>query len=93
MLHHYRAALAFRRMHPTLVTGDMTVLATEGEVARFTRAGDEAIFCAFNLSDQAAHCSLPDGTWAVLGENLGGSVPDGASVMLAPWGVCLLKQT
>ena len=92
MLAHYRAALAFRRAHPTLVQGDMTVLATEGEVARFLRTGDETIFCAFNLSDQPAPCSLPDGTWRAIGTTLGTTMPQGGSVTLAPWALCLAKH-
>jgi alpha-glucosidase len=92
MLRHYRAALAMRRAHPALVTGDMTMLATEGEVARFTRTGDETIFCAFNLSDQPATCSLPAGTWTALDARLGTTAPQGPSITLGPWGACLAKQ-
>jgi alpha-glucosidase len=92
MLRHYRAALAMRRAHPALMTGDMTMLATEGEVARFIRTADETIFCAFNLSDQPAPCSLPAGIWTALDARLGTTAPQGPSIMLGPWGACLAKQ-
>ncbi len=92
MLSHYRAALAFRRAQPTLVTGGMQVLAAQGEVACFVRRGDTTIFCAFNLSGDAASLRLPDGNWAPLGADLGGIAPVGGAVMLPPWGVCVAKK-
>jgi alpha-glucosidase len=92
MLAHYRQALAFRRAHPALVTGAMEAIAAEGEVATFIRRGDEAIFCAFNLSDKAARVALPDGKWTGLGAELGSIAPEGRAVTLPPWGVCLLSE-
>lgn len=91
MLAHYRRMLAFRRAHPTLVSGAMEAISAEGEVAMFIRRGDEVIFCAFNLSDQAARIVLPEGKWTGLGAELG-SVVQGQAVTLGPWDVCLAKQ-
>jgi alpha-glucosidase len=92
MLAHYRRMLAFRRAHPALVTGGMEAIAAQGEVASFIRRGDEVIFCAFNLSDQATRIVMPDGKWTGLGAELGSIAPDGRAMTLGPWGVCLVKQ-
>jgi alpha-glucosidase len=92
MLAHYRRMLAFRREHAALVTGGMEAIAAQGEVATFIRRGDEVIFCAFNLSDEATRIVMPDGKWTGLGAELGSIAPDGRAMTLGPWGVCLAKQ-
>ncbi len=63
----------------------------EGTVARFLRSGDESIFCAFNLGDEPATVSLPEGQWAQIGTDLGGQAPL-ASLTLAPWAFVLAKR-
>jgi alpha-glucosidase len=92
MLTHYRTALAMRRANPPLVSGDMQMLPAQGDVARFVRKlGDKSIFCGFNLSDQPATCTLPDGDWISFGACFGGTTAH-AQVDLPAWGLCLAKQ-
>jgi alpha-glucosidase len=91
MLHHYRACLAFRRAHPVLVRGGMSLPVAEGPVATFTRSdATTTIFCAFNLGDGPATARLPPGNWAPLGAELGGQSwgLDG-TVDLGPWAFAL----
>ena len=92
MLHHYRRALAFRKVHPTLRTGVMEGLGAEGDLARFLRVGDETIFCAFNLGDGQVTTTLPIGEWQVLGEGLGAVAALNGDVTLGPWDFCLMKK-
>ncbi|MCU0800389.1 MAG: alpha-glucosidase family protein [Rhodobacteraceae bacterium] len=92
MLTHYRNALAMRRANPVLVTGGMEMLPAEGEVVRFVRfLGGKQMFCAFNLSDQPARCTLPDGDWLQYGACLGATMATGTHELPA-WGLCLAKQ-
>jgi alpha-glucosidase len=87
MLHHYRAALAFRRAHPALVTGDQSPVAAQGNVVVFERMLDGMRYvCAFNLAEDEGDLRLPPGSWAPLAAELGcvGQVK-GELVRLAPW--------
>jgi alpha-glucosidase len=90
LLHHYRAALAFRRAHPTLRTGAMTLPCAEGDLVQFVRTGEETILCAFNLGEGTAAFDRPAGAWVALGETMG-AVPaqDGR---LGPWQFALLRK-
>jgi alpha-glucosidase len=94
MLHHYRAALAFRRAHPVLATGAQEAMAVAGDVVSFLRRdGDETLFCAFNLGDSAAEAALPAGEWAGIGKELGSRASErSGSVPLPPWGLCLARR-
>jgi alpha-glucosidase len=92
MLAHYRALLAFRRAHPVLATGEMTPVAVEGDVACFTRHGDETVFCAFNLGPQAARVDLPEGRWEALAGDLGGETIMGQGSELPGWGFALARK-
>ncbi len=91
LLHHYRRTLAFRRAHPVLAQGAMTDWQAEGEVFSFTRQGDETLFCAFNLSPEAADVTLPAGQWQAIGMDLGSVSPATGTVNLPGWG-CLLAR-
>ncbi len=91
LLHHYRRAIAFRHSHAALLTGRIEDLAAEGSVLSFRRIeGNEELFCAFNLSDEPATTSYPDGRWLTIGAELnsGGPAPDGI-IHLGPWQPCL----
>jgi alpha-glucosidase len=92
LLHHYRRALAFRRAHPVLAQGAMTDWQAAGEVFSFTRQGDETIFCAFNLSAEAADVTLPAGSWQAIGMELGSVSPVAGTVNLAGWGCILARK-
>ena len=94
MLHHYRACLGFRRAHPVLRHGSMSLPAAAGTVAAFTRThGATTIFCAFNLGDGPGTARLPDGDWAPLGAELGGQSfgADGVAD-LGPWAFALAQH-
>jgi alpha-glucosidase len=92
VLAHYRRALAFRRAYPSLRSGSMDDIAAAGGVTSFRRRGDQDLFCAFNLADEAAEVSLPEGSWTTIGTDLGSQAATGGRVMLAPWGVALAKR-
>ena len=92
MLTHYRRALAFRRAHPVLQTGDMTGLGASGDVAQFLRQGEETLFCAFNLGDGEQTITLPEGSWQGIGAELGSQPVTGRSVTLGAWQICLARQ-
>lgn len=90
-LHHYRDAIAFRRVNEALRSGDMLDMSTHGEVLSFTRQhGGETIFCAFNLSDVRADVTLPEGQWRQIGTRLNSAeLADTQPVRLNPWQPCL----
>ena len=95
VLHHYRRAIAFRRAHKLLRTGAITQMAAHGDVLSFQRTdGDQAIFCAVNLSDTPSPIDLPDGNWSHIGAELGSATlaPSG-HMNLGPWQVCLALAT
>jgi alpha-glucosidase len=62
----YRTALAWRKQHPCLQTGEIAFLATEEPVLTFTRLeGNDGLLCVFNLSGDEQVLSvtgLLDGT-------------------------------
>ena len=90
MLAHHRAVWAFRRAHPVLRTGGMTLPETEGDVATFRRMGEATVHCAFNLGDRPAEARLPEGRWSPAGQSIGGTAAgsDGR-IPLEPWGYAL----
>jgi alpha-glucosidase len=93
MLNHYRRAIALRQSNPALATGDQIALTAEDRVLSFTRKSEtQTIFCAFNLSETAAQTQMPEGSWASIGDTVGGVAPD-TTVDLAPWQcVIAIKQ-
>lgn len=94
MLHHYKAAIALRHAHPALASGSHADLTNTGDVLHFTRhAGDETLFCAFNLSDDATTITLPAGSWSQIGQNLHSAEITGQTVTLGPWQPCLARRT
>jgi len=94
IIHHYRRAIAFRRMHRELIKGAQTDIAAHGDALSFVRSDDEAdMFCAFNLSDTPSALDLPEGEWQHLGIELGSAAvsPDGR-LHLGPWQPSLLRR-
>ncbi len=91
VLNHYRRALAFRRAHPVLRTGGMTLPQAQGNIASFTRFGDETIFAAFNLGEEEAEPDLPAGDWAPIGAEIG-AVAAVPGIRLGPWQYLLLRK-
>jgi alpha-glucosidase len=65
-LHYARAVIAFRRAHPALVSGELTLLPTADPVVAFERTlGGERLLCAFNLSREPAPFSRTDSDWRI----------------------------
>ncbi|MBH0238836.1 beta-galactosidase BglA [Methylobrevis albus] len=61
VLSHYRRFLAFRKAEATLVKGDITFYDTTHETIAFLRkAGNEAMLCVFNLSEDPVRFVLPE---------------------------------
>ena len=90
MLAHYQAALALRRAHATLRTGEMTAPIAAGDLALFERRGTDSIFCAFNLSDTTSKFVLPNGAWQAIGTEIGGQlISSDRHMTLGPWQFCL----
>ncbi|MEN0079743.1 MAG: alpha-amylase family glycosyl hydrolase, partial [Pseudomonadota bacterium] len=92
MLNFYGEMIAFRRGYAALAKGGFELVAADEKALSFIRRlGDEAVFCAFNLSAEAAEITLPEGTWqADLGTPFGGpeGLGDGIGgtrLTLAPW--------
>ena len=94
LLHHYRAALAFRRGHPTLRDGGMEQVVAQGDVFSFVRTGAETVFCAFNLGPSEARLPLPEGQWERIGETVGSvaAAPGTGEVRLPGWGCCIARR-
>jgi alpha-glucosidase len=62
VLAHYRASLAFRRQHPALGKGTISLLDSAQGVLAFTRTdGIETLLCVFNMTDTAAAFAVPAG--------------------------------
>lgn len=93
LLQHYKAAIALRQAYPALATGDHANVTNEGDVLRFERShAKETLFCAFNLSDDPATVTLPQGNWEQIGADLGSARLEGATTTLAPWQACLARR-
>jgi alpha-glucosidase len=62
VLARYRQLLAFRKRHPALRTGSITLLDASADVLTFERReGDERVLCVFNLGRGEAAFALPAG--------------------------------
>ncbi|MEH7826973.1 alpha-glucosidase [Gemmobacter denitrificans] len=93
MLDHYRRVLAFRRTHASLRDGAQVHLQAVGEAVSFLRQdGAETLFCAINLGAGDATLALPEGDWQAIGADLGGIAPEGKTVVLGPWQLCLAQK-
>lgn len=85
LLHHARAMIALRRVHPALRLGAIEHVIARGTLLTFVRRHeDEAIHCAFNLGSDLLHHNAPTGV-PVLAVN-------GADAASLPgWGVLLTR--
>jgi alpha-glucosidase len=91
LLHHYRRAIAFRHRYRALGKGGHGGVHAVGQVVHFTRTdGDEQVYCAFNVSDEAAQLDMPAGRWSPIGAELGSACDwSGDKLHLGPWQTCL----
>ena len=88
MLHATRRLVAFRKAHPALVLGEMTLLESGDDLLVFERVhGGERLVCVFNLGRQAAAWTLPAGYRIIEAVNLdtppAGTLPPMAGLVLA----------
>ena len=94
VLHHYRAAIAFRHAHKVLITGDNCGVLASGDVLRLVRSSPEAtIYVAINLGEGQARITLPEGDWTEIGTELGSVAIRKGFALLGPWQVCLALKT
>ena len=91
LIHHYRRAIAFRHAHSALALGDQSKMKVDGNVLSFTRNwNNQTVFCAFNLGDEPAQISIPDGIWTSVGQDLNSAPADATGVVkLDAWQPCL----
>ncbi|MDP1777257.1 MAG: alpha-amylase family glycosyl hydrolase, partial [Brevundimonas sp.] len=88
MLHATRRLVAFRKAHPTLMLGDMTLLDDGGDLLAFERVHDgERLVCVFNLGHEPVAWTLPEGHQVLEAVNLdpsrSGTLPPMAGLVLA----------
>ena len=82
-----RQLLGFRRAHPALRTGTITLRDAPAPLWVFEREGDgERILCVLNLSNQPASLVIEDG-WAALDGHGFASRLEGGALRLPPFGV------
>lgn len=94
LIHHYRRAISFRHAHGSLVAGEQSEMTVDGDVLSFTRTlNGETVFCAFNMSDEPTHLTMPNGDWSVVGQELNGaSVHENDIVNMGAWQPCLATK-
>ncbi|SHG82896.1 alpha-glucosidase [Cognatishimia maritima] len=86
ILHHYRRAIALRQGNVALQKGDHSAPTANGSVLSFTRThGSETLFCAFNLGDEPAQITLPEGAWKSIALELNGAVVMDGTATLEGW--------
>ena len=74
LLHYYRKVIEFRKQHTVLTKGEQSELSVDGNVVSFTRKLDDVqMFCAFNIGQQNAAVTLPEGDWQLSEFGLGTS--------------------
>jgi alpha-glucosidase len=90
LLHFYTRLLHWRRQHPALVRGDMTLLPSHPQVLAYVRSdGGTKLLCALNLSNAAAEWIPPVGVALgidVTGSGLAGAARHGGGLRFEPWG-------
>ena len=87
LLHATRAALAFRRAHPALLCGSMTVVAAAATLLAFERAGDgERLLVVVNFAADPVDWAA-SGRWRIVLRVGGGSgwTIGGFGVVVAEW--------
>ncbi|QFT75130.1 alpha-glucosidase [Ruegeria sp. THAF33] len=93
MLNHYRRAIALRHAHPALANGAQTGMTETGSILSFVREDShEQIFCAFNLGTDSAAFKLPEGSWQVMGQDLGGVEGSGNVVLNAAQFILMYRK-
>ena len=66
MLNFYRDIIEFRKGFPALAKGSFDLVEANDTYISFTREyGNTQLFCAFNLSDDPARVTFPEGAWTI----------------------------
>jgi alpha-glucosidase len=90
LLHFYTRLLHWRRQHPALVRGDMTLLPGHPQVLAYVRSdGGTKLLCALNFSNAVAEWAPPAGLALAVdmaGSGLAGAARHGAGWRFEPWG-------
>lgn len=88
VLNFYKAMLAFRRRHPALVKGSIELIDMPAGVLGFIRQHeDETLLCAFNMRENPAVVTLPEGMAPThLDTPFGTVAAAGGTLSLAPFG-------
>jgi len=69
------------------------VEAKENVLSFLRKAGKETIFCAFNIGENPAQITLPEGTWSQIGGELNSVFVDSdGGVQLGSWQPCLARR-
>ena len=91
ILHHYRHAIALRRMHPALAKGTMDDVHAKGTALCFERQyAGERLLCVFNIGGTDQSITLPDGCWqSVEDEQI--TVTGGTPLVLDAWQSLVMK--
>nr|WP_093422098.1 alpha-glucosidase family protein [Tranquillimonas alkanivorans] len=86
-LNFYRDFIAFRRAHPALAKGTLTVLRADDDVLSLIREHDGTrVLCVFNLTDAGQVAELPGGDWQQdLGAPFSAQEQDKGEIRLPPW--------
>lgn len=93
VLKHYRAAIGLRQRYSALRSGRQTDMRADGDLLTFVRTGDQqAIFCAFNLSDRPVDAMLPAGNWNVCDAGSGVQVRTDGPTRLNGWEYVILEH-
>ena len=87
MLHATRRLVAFRKAHPALMLGEMTLMDAGGDLLCFERVHrGERLVCVFNLGHDPAPWTMPDGLRVIEAVNLtapsNGTLPPMAGLVL-----------
>ncbi|MBF6992731.1 alpha-glucosidase C-terminal domain-containing protein, partial [Cupriavidus sp. IK-TO18] len=84
VLARYRAVLAARRAHPSLVHGAISLLDADGDVLAFVREAEgERLLCVFNFAEQAAWWPIQDWAGQLLSVDFPGAEGDADSGRIA----------
>jgi alpha-glucosidase len=88
MLHATRRLVAFRKAHPALMLGEMTLLDRNDDLLAFERVFDgERLVCVFNLGQEPIAWTRPEGHQVIEAVNLdasqAGVLPPMAGLVLA----------
>ena len=87
VLGFYRDAIAFRKAHPALRSGDIALLDTADGVLAFTRSdGEETLLCLFNMTETEVTVPLNGLNPAESGAPGNSAEPVDGKLSLAPFG-------